>query len=351
MTSIAGGPAEISEETWLAQLTEMQEALAALQGAGTGDAVEYGNDLDLGDDDLTASDDDDDLFDSYDADGYSSYSSEELEDRSFDLQWLRQKCTEYCLRRSWALSDEELLGKLRSVLESNRRSDDLQSTLADILGYEDLDLVSELILHRNEIVKSSRAVVASVPPGGGEDSLLRLLTREQREEALRQADLEHKSKPLGPKLVEPYMNYPHVYRAHAAGDTLSAFGRRYALPMGSKRDDQKEFEEITIPAAKVGTVQAGEKLVAIPNMDKLCQQTFKGYKSLNRMQSLVYPVAYNTNENMLICAPTGAVSLSVVLSARIDVDGAFCAGKNGCCHAYYSPHNSHKLRAIASSQP
>lgn len=27
------------------------------------------------------------------------------------------------------------------------------------------------------------------------------------------------------------------------------------------------------------------------------------------MQSLVYPVAYQTSENMLICAPTGAVSL------------------------------------------
>jgi len=26
------------------------------------------------------------------------------------------------------------------------------------------------------------------------------------------------------------------------------------------------------------------------------------------MQSLVYPVAYQTSENMLICAPTGAVS-------------------------------------------
>lgn len=41
-------------------------------------------------------------------------------------------------------------------------------------------------------------------------------------------------------------------------------------------------------------------------MDGLCKKTFKGYKSLNRMQSLVYPVAYKTNENMLICAPTGA---------------------------------------------
>jgi antiviral helicase SLH1 len=45
-------------------------------------------------------------------------------------------------------------------------------------------------------------------------------------------------------------------------------------------------------------------------MDVLCKKTFKGYKTLNRMQSLVYQVAYETSENMLICAPTGAVSLS-----------------------------------------
>ena len=47
----------------------------------------------------------------------------------------------------------------------------------------------------------------------------------------------------------------------------------------------------------------------ISSMDKLCQNSFKAYKTLNRMQSLVYPVAYKTNENMLICAPTGAVCL------------------------------------------
>ena len=59
----------------------------------------------------------------------------------------------------------------------------------------------------------------------------------------------------------------------------------------------------------MGTVKAGEKLVYINELNNLCQNTFRGYKSLNRMQSLVYPIAYKTNENMLICAPTGAVRI------------------------------------------
>ena len=65
------------------------------------------------------------------------------------------------------------------------------------------------------------------------------MTREQRDEALRQQDMEHKSRPLGPKLAEPTENYPHIYRAHDAGNTLNAFGKKYSLPPGSKRE---EFE-------------------------------------------------------------------------------------------------------------
>jgi antiviral helicase SLH1 len=97
-----------------------------------------------------------------------------------------------------------------------------------------------------------------------------------------------------------------VYRTHEAGNKLSSLGKKYALPVGSTHVDEKHYEEHTIPAARVGTLGAGRKLVEIESMDGLCKRTFKGYKSLNRMQSLVYPVAYNTSENMLICAPTGA---------------------------------------------
>lgn len=176
-----------------------------------------------------------------------------------------------------------------------------------MLGYDDFEFIMALISHRGEIVAAT-----SQPEGGGEDALLRLMTREQREEALRAADLEHKSRPLGPKLADPTMNYPHVYRAHSAGNSLNAFGKKYSLPMGSTRNEEKDYEEITIPAAKVGHVKAGEKLVKIEEMDALCRNTFKGYKQLNRMQSLLYPVAYKTNENMLVCAPTGAVSSSII---------------------------------------
>lgn len=40
---------------------------------------------------------------------------------------------------------------------------------------------------------------------------------------------------------------------------------------------------------------------------------FEGIKTLNRIQSVVYPTAYHTNENLLICAPTGAGKTNVAM--------------------------------------
>lgn len=36
-------------------------------------------------------------------------------------------------------------------------------------------------------------------------------------------------------------------------------------------------------------------------------------KRLNRIQSLVFETAYNTNENLLICAPTGAGKTNIAM--------------------------------------
>ena len=174
-------------------------------------------------------------------------------------------------------------------------------SLADIVGYDALDFVIELIGHRTEI-----AAVAFPPLREQKDLLSGLQTREQREQALRIQDYEHKHAEIGPVQNREGMSYPHVYKAHGAGNTLSAGGKKYGLPEGSKKTEHEKYEEYYIPAAKVGTLGAGRRLVEIAELDGLCKRTFKGYESLNRMQSLVYPIAYKTSENMLICAPTGA---------------------------------------------
>lgn len=179
-----------------------------------------------------------------------------------------------------------------------------------------MDFVIDLIANRKEILHSSSNAEKQT------DGLLgHLQTRKEREEALRRRDFEHKNATLGPALHRDGPQYPHIYKAHNAGNTLAAGGKKYALPEGSERIEHDKYEEYSIPATKVGTLGVGRQLIEVADMDGLCKKTFKGYKSLNRMQSLVYPVAYKTSENMLICAPTGAGKTDAAMLAILNAIG------------------------------
>lgn len=298
-------------EQWRAQVEAMKSALAELKlpqkaenTNGTNgvswdeDDSDYGYSSTNGGNDVWDYISDSELdslgFDSGDlADGTDEFESS----APYGLAWLENKCSEIASRKG-GLDSTALRDQILDVLESNRPEDEVQGSLTDLIGFDDLDFVIELLSHRGTIVAS----LASQDQGTGGT---RLLTKAQREEVLRQKDMQHKTAPLaGPTAKEP--EYPHVYRAFQAGNTLSHSGRRYALPAGSERHEYDKYEEYSIPAGKTGTLGAGRRLLPIAEMDGLCRRTFQGYKSLNRMQSLVYPVAYKTSENMLICAPTGA---------------------------------------------
>lgn len=185
--------------------------------------------------------------------------------------------------------------------------------LADIVGYDDLDTVIQLIARRRGIADSLHGPTREV-----NGALGYLQSKQERELALRQKDLEHKTAELRPAQDRQGPQYPHVYKPYHAGNTLDAGGRKYGLPAGSFKREYDNYEEVSIPAAPVGTLGAGRKLVQVSGMDGLCKRTFKGYKSLNRMQSLVYPVAYRSGENMLICAPTGAGKTDVAMLAILN---------------------------------
>lgn len=192
----------------------------------------------------------------------------------------------------------------------------LQTSLADIIGLDDLEIVIDLIAHRKDIVISNLHETRV-----RNDVLSRIQTKQERDDALLRQDREHKNVKLAPAFNRDGPDYPHVYKAHNAGNTVAAGGRKYALPVGSERTEHDKYTEYSIPATKVGTLGVGRALVDIASMDELCKRTFKGYQSLNRMQSLVYPVAYKTNENMLICAPTGAGKTDAAMLAILNTIG------------------------------
>lgn len=163
---------------------------------------------------------------------------------------------------------------------------------------------------------------------------LQLHTPLERQQALQRLDHDHKNAPLR-QAQSREDQYPHVFKSHETGHTLAHSGRRYGLPLGSQRAEHELYEEYTIPASQVGILGKGRKLVEISEMDTLCRDTFSGYKSLNRMQSLVHPVAYGTNENMLICAPTGAGKTDVAMLAILNTISQFVSPKPSTVSSYF----------------
>lgn len=213
-------------------------------------------------------------------------------------EWLTSKFSDVAARNG--LAPDVFTSQIMGLLRSGQSEQELQANLTDLVGFDDLEFVIELLSQKGDIVDASPPLELQTEAGP------RLLSRSQREEALRRQDAEHKSAVLAPShSKEP--QYPHVYKAYHAGNTLSVSGKNYGLPVGSQRLQFDKYEEYSVPAGRKGTPGPGEKLVKIADLDGLCANTFKGYKALNRMQSLVFPVAYKTSENMLICAPTGAV--------------------------------------------
>uniref|UniRef100_A0A8C9Z002 U5 small nuclear ribonucleoprotein 200 kDa helicase n=1 Tax=Sander lucioperca TaxID=283035 RepID=A0A8C9Z002_SANLU len=61
----------------------------------------------------------------------------------------------------------------------------------------------------------------------------------------------------------------------------------------------------------------GFVLVPIEKLPKYAQAGFEGFKTLNRIQSKLYKTTLETDENLLVCAPTGAGKTNVALMAML----------------------------------
>lgn len=302
---------------WLSQLAAMRQAIADLK-LSKDLSISYGNDLDLDiDEDYSSPGTVDDVWDIISSDDETT---DDLDDLSgapqtilYDRLWLERKCRSLAARNA-SLDATELVQQITAVLATDSNDDELQISLAEIVGFEDLDLVIELIAHRAEILSDKAPQKDGLAPG-------RLQTRAEREQALRQQDFEHKHAVLMPAQTRLEPAYPHVFKKHDAGNLLGAGGKKYGLPVGSKQIDEQKYTEVEIPASKVGALARDQRLVEVAGLDRLCRGTFKGYKALNRMQSLLYEVAYKTNENMLICAPTGAGKTDAAMLTILNVVG------------------------------
>ncbi|KAI8115767.1 putative helicase mug81 [Lucilia cuprina] len=177
-----------------------------------------------------------------------------------------------------------------------------------MVGFENLDFAAEILAKREDLINSKLS-------GGLTGLALKEWKNKNRLES------QNKAKRLkmidSTALLRPEdANFPHVYRKSPASNIQMANARR-VLPAGTSRESLPVYERVVIPASDSTDSMPKEVLIHIKDMDEICQITFSKYKTLNPVQSLVYPVGYETNENMLICAPTGAGKTDIALLALL----------------------------------
>lgn len=301
-----------TEAQWQSQLAAMKLGLQNCKFpeiAQDADQISYKSEIEYDDDISNSVNSGSDIWDFISESEEGELSSQFEEDQgqetdtpSFDLQWLETKCQDLA-KRSQGLTTEDLKEQIIALLFSERTEQELESLLTDIIGLSDFDFIIDIITHRSEI---KNFIPISKSLHENEAFYGKVLTKSQRLELLRKRDYEHKNAKLGTSSNVTEPRYPHIYKAHSAGNFLDFKGQKYGLPAGSKTNSTDKYEEHIIPGTQVGAYHVEIKRAIISEMDGLCRETFKDYKTLNRMQSLVYPVAYKSSENMLICAPTGA---------------------------------------------
>lgn len=118
------------------------------------------------------------------------------------------------------------------------------------------------------------------------------------------------SKPFGSTTEVP--KYPNVYQS-TIKSPMASMGQGMVLPQGTEHINDKDKEEFNIPVSVPAPIRTNEKTITIDMFEPWIQPAFKGYKGLNRVQSIVHPIAFETNENMLVCAPTGAGKTDVAM--------------------------------------
>lgn len=86
-----------------------------------------------------------------------------------------------------------------------------------------------------------------------------------------------------------------------------------ALPEGSFKRIKPDYDEIYIPAPKKAEINYD--LVPISELPEWARRAFLSgeTETLNAVQSKVYPIAFKSDHNMLLCAPTGAGKTNVAM--------------------------------------
>ncbi|KAH8980309.1 putative RNA helicase [Lactarius akahatsu] len=204
-------------------------------------------------------------------------------------------------------------------------------TLMELFDYQSFDVITKFLKNRDVVVwctklarsdADERVNVEVAMREKGLGWILRELAgdRQAKANADDAMDVDDQAKSsqvpktatLAPgSVVQPKKTVDLESMAFSQGGHLMS-NKTTKLPQGSFKRAKKGYEEIHVPAPKSKPVVAGE-FVPTSDLPEWARQGFPGIKTLNRVQSKLYPIAFGTDEPILLCAPTGAGKTNVAM--------------------------------------
>ncbi|EDQ88536.1 uncharacterized protein MONBRDRAFT_26326, partial [Monosiga brevicollis MX1] len=269
---------------------------------------------------------------------------------------------------------QQIAASVLTELRSTKSDDEMQFQLINLLGVERFDLIAEILQHRREIaaapltgqVRSGASVAGNASAPRAQPSIVSSITvqtaaekkelkelrkQEKRlakvaakqrnavdESAMSDEDrlaallgyrpedaLEVRRAALDRAAQQPIFTaaaqapraekYPFVFDSKQDIQVASAYiqGSKLMLPANTIREQDGRREEVTIPPPERRPPMTSERRIRVDELNPIGRLAFQGFEALNRIQSIVYETAYKTNENLLVCAPTGAGKTNIAM--------------------------------------
>lgn len=253
----------------------------------------------------------------------------------FNLSWVRDTCERIVRESTSQLSRDELAMAICRVLDSNKPGEEIAGDLLDLVGDSAFETVQDIIMHRKELVdainhglsvlKSEKGNPSSQSrmPSYGTQVIVQTESAKQIDKLRRKEEKRHRR---GTEYIAENdalaTNFSSLLEASIkrsplddiVGTGLGAHSLPVtALPQGTVRKHHKGYEEVIIPPTPTAPMKPGEKLIEIKELDDFAQAAFRGYETLNRIQSRIFQTVYHSNENILVCAPTGAGKTNIAM--------------------------------------
>uniref|UniRef100_A0A8C9G6L8 Activating signal cointegrator 1 complex subunit 3 n=1 Tax=Pavo cristatus TaxID=9049 RepID=A0A8C9G6L8_PAVCR len=267
-----------------------------------------------------------------------SSKKKDLHPRDIDAFWLQRQLSRFY---DDAIVSQKKADEVLEILKTASDDRECENQLVLLLGFNTFDFIKVLRQHRMMILYCT--LLASAQSEAEKERIMGKmeadpelskflyqlhetekedLIREERSrrERVRQSrmdtDLETMDLDQGGEALAPRQVLDLEDLVFAQGSHFMA-NKRCQLPDGSFRRQRKGYEEVHVPALKPKPFGSEEQLVSVEKLPKYAQAGFEGFKTLNRIQSKLYRAALESDENLLLCAPTGAGKTNVALMCML----------------------------------